>query len=67
MALFEQALAMFNPFGNPLQTPSGKPASKPADELSEELAGQNSHSDIEEMKRQLDQLQKRIETLASKE
>jgi ubiquinone biosynthesis protein UbiJ len=43
------------------------PASKPADELSEELAGQNSHSDIEEMKRQLDQLRKRIETLASKE
>jgi polyhydroxyalkanoate synthesis regulator protein len=67
MALFEQALAMFNPFGNPLQTASGKPASKPADELSEELAGQNSHSDIEKMKRQLDQLWKRIETLASKE
>ena len=67
MALFEQALAMFNPFGNPLQTASGKPASKPADELSEELSGQNSHSDIEEMKRQLDQLRKRIETLASKE
>ena len=67
MALFEQALTMFNPFGNPLQTASGKPASKPADELSEELSGQNSHSDIEEMKRQLDQLQKRIEMLASKE
>jgi polyhydroxyalkanoate synthesis repressor PhaR len=67
MALFEQALAMFNPFGNPLQTPSGKPTGKPTDEPSEELGGQSSHSDIEEMKRQLDQLQKRIETLASKE
>jgi len=65
MALFEQALAMFNPFGNPLQ--SGKPAGKPTDVPSEELAGQNSHSDIEEMKRQLDHLRKRIETLASKE
>jgi polyhydroxyalkanoate synthesis regulator protein len=67
MALFEQALAMFNPFGNPLQTPSGKPAGNPTDETSEELAGQNSNSDIEEMKRQLDQLQKRIEALAPKE
>ena len=67
MALFEQALAMFSPFGNPLQTPSGKAAGKPADEPPEELAGQNSNSDIEEMKRQLDQLRKRIETLASKE
>ena len=66
MALFEQALAMFNPFGNPLQTPSGKPAGKPADEPPEELAGQNSNGDIEDMKRQLDQLRKRIETLASK-
>ena len=67
MALFEQALAMFNPFGNPLQTPSGKPASNPTDEPSEDLAGQNSNSDIEEMKRQLDQLKKRIEALAPKE
>src|SRR5580693_999701 len=67
MALFEQALAMFNPFGNPLQTPSGKPAGNPTDEPSEELAGQNSNSDIEEMKRQLDHLKKRIEALAPKE
>jgi polyhydroxyalkanoate synthesis repressor PhaR len=67
MALFEQALAMFNPFGNPLQTPSGKPASNPTDEPSEDLAGKNSNSDIEEMKRQLDQLKKRIEALAPKE
>ena len=65
MALFEQALAMFS-LGNPLQTPSGKAAGKPADEPPEELAGQNSNSDIEEMKRQLDQLKKRIEALAPK-
>ena len=67
MALFEQALAMFNPFGNPLQTASRKPAGKSTDEPSEELGGQNSNSDIEEMRRQLDQLRKRIETLAPKE
>ncbi|MGH6839855.1 MAG: polyhydroxyalkanoate synthesis repressor PhaR, partial [Methylocella sp.] len=66
MALFEQALAMFNPFGNPLQTPSGKPSAKPTDEPPEEVSEQNSTSDIEEMKRQLDQLRKRIEMLASK-
>jgi polyhydroxyalkanoate synthesis regulator protein len=66
MALFEQALAMFNPFGNPLQAASGMPAGKPTDEQPEELSEQNSTSDIEEMKRQLDQLQKRIEMLASK-
>src|ERR1700730_4162692 len=41
MALFEQALAMFSPFGNPLQTPSGKAAGKPADEPPEELHVQN--------------------------
>lgn len=66
MALFERALAMLNPFGNPLQTPSGKPAGNPTDEPLEEVSKQNSASDIEEMKRQLDQLQKRIEMLASK-
>jgi polyhydroxyalkanoate synthesis repressor PhaR len=67
MALFEQALAMFNPFGNAFQTPSGKPTGKPTDASSEDVAGQNSSSDIEEMKRQLDQLRKRIEALAAKE
>ncbi len=67
MALFEQALAMFNPFGNALKTtPSGKPG-KPTDAPAEGVAGQNSSNDIEEMKRQLDQLRKRIEALASKE
>ncbi len=63
MALFEQALAMFIPFGNSLQTPPGTPASTLVNETPEELAGQNSNNDIEEMKRQLDQLRKRIETL----
>jgi polyhydroxyalkanoate synthesis repressor PhaR len=67
MALFEQALAMFSPFGKPLQTSSEKPAGKSAAEHSEGPAGPHSSSDIDEMKRQLDQLQKRIEALASKE
>jgi polyhydroxyalkanoate synthesis repressor PhaR len=67
MALFEQALVMFNPFGKPLQTSSENPAGKSAAEHSEGPAGPHSGSDIDEMKRQLDQLQKRIEALASKE
>jgi polyhydroxyalkanoate synthesis regulator protein len=67
MALFEQALAMFSPFGNPLQTGSERPADQSASEPLEEAAGQTSKSDIEEMKRQLDQLQKQIESIAAKE
>jgi polyhydroxyalkanoate synthesis repressor PhaR len=63
MALFEQALTMFNPFGKPAAKTTEKPAEGPA----AEAGGQYSKSDIEEMKRQLDQLQKRIEGLASKE
>jgi polyhydroxyalkanoate synthesis repressor PhaR len=67
MVLFEQALAMFSPFGNPLQTPSGKAADKPAAESAEEPGLQNAKNDLDEMKRQLDQLQKQIESFVSKE
>ncbi|HUB65582.1 MAG TPA: polyhydroxyalkanoate synthesis repressor PhaR [Methylocella sp.] len=67
MALFEQALAMFSPFGNPLQAASGKPAEKPADDETDEQAAQNAKSDLDEMKRQLDQLQKQIEAFVAKE
>ena len=70
MVMFEQALAMFSPFGNPLQTQSGKPVDKPAGESPEESAEQASQtakSDLDEMKRQLDQLQKQIELFVSKE
>jgi polyhydroxyalkanoate synthesis repressor PhaR len=67
MALFEQALAMFNPFGTQLTKPSEKPAEKSSDELTAAPSGQTAKSDIEEMKRQLDLLQKRIEGLAAKE
>jgi polyhydroxyalkanoate synthesis repressor PhaR len=67
MVLFEQALAMFSPFANPLQTPSTKAADKPAGESPGETASQNAKSDLDEMKRQLDQLQKQIESFVSKE
>lgn len=71
MALFNQALTMFNPFGNPLQTSSENSESKSEEKLSAEpsdaSAEHKSQTDIEEMKRQLDALQKRIETLVLKE
>jgi polyhydroxyalkanoate synthesis repressor PhaR len=70
MVMFEQALAMFSPFGNPLQTQSGKPTDKPVGESAEETAesaSQTAKSDLDEMKRQLDQLQKQIESFVSKE
>jgi polyhydroxyalkanoate synthesis regulator protein len=67
MALFEQALQMFNPFAKPFAKPSEKPAGKSAEEPAAEPGVQYAKSDIEEMKRQLDQLQQRIEGLASKE
>lgn len=59
MALFTQALTMFSPFVAPVQPQAEKPT--------EDLAEQKSKSDIDEMKRQLDAMQKRIEKLASKE
>jgi len=59
MALFNQALSMFSPFAPPV------PAA--AEQAAEEPAEQTTKSDIEEMKRQLEELQKRIEGIASKE
>ncbi len=67
MALFEQALAMFTPFGKPHQTPPEKPAGLSPGEPLEAAGSQHSGTDIDEMKRQLYELQKRIETLVSKE
>jgi polyhydroxyalkanoate synthesis repressor PhaR len=59
MALFNQALAMFNPFGPTMQASADKPAETECTDLPK--------SDLDEMKRQLDALQKQIEKLASKE
>jgi polyhydroxyalkanoate synthesis repressor PhaR len=59
LALFNQALAMFTPFTAPVGTPE-KPAEEPPSEPS-------ARSDLEGMKHQLQELQKKIEGLASKE
>jgi polyhydroxyalkanoate synthesis repressor PhaR len=59
LALFNQALAMFTPFTAPAGT-SEKPAEEPPSEAS-------ARSDLEGMKHQLQDLQKKIEGLASKE
>jgi polyhydroxyalkanoate synthesis regulator protein len=67
MALFEQALQMFNPFAKPPSRPAEKAPGKIPEESSAPAAGQFAKSDLEEMKRQLDQLQKRIEGLAQRE
>ncbi|PNG25464.1 polyhydroxyalkanoate synthesis repressor PhaR [Methylocella silvestris] len=58
MALFNQALAMFTPFVAPLATPEPLPEAEPAP---------TTKSDIEDMKRQLDEMQKRIEGITHKE
>lgn len=59
LALFNQALAMFTPFTAqappPEKTPAGEPAETPAKD------------DLEGMKHQLQELQRKIEGLASKE
>ncbi len=60
MAIFSQALSMFSPFGTALTTPS---AEKPQEGQAETGA----KSDLDEMKRQLDELQKRLEGLTPKE
>ncbi len=60
MALFSQALGMLSPF-------SSASPSLPAGEKPAELAEPGQKADIEDMKRQLDELQKRIEALKPEE
>jgi len=67
VALFEQALSMFSPFAKPHQPAAETPAESSPGPAAAEESARSSRNDIEEMKRQLDQLQKRIETIASKE
>ncbi len=59
MAIFSQALSMFSPFGSALTTPSEK-----SQETSSEARAK---SDLDEMKRQLGELQKRLDGLTPKE
>jgi polyhydroxyalkanoate synthesis repressor PhaR len=64
MAMFTQALSMFSPFG------VGPTASQPAANSHPEPAvppNEDAKNDIEEMKRQLGELQKRIEGIIPKE
>jgi polyhydroxyalkanoate synthesis repressor PhaR len=59
MAVFRQALAMFNPFGVP-----GVPGDTPA--AAEPAAETTPRSDLDDMKRQLEELNKRIDLLSGK-
>jgi len=62
IAMFNQALGMFNPFVPGAQAPSqGQPAPQPKDEKQDAPAG-----DLDEMKRQLSEMQRQIETLSRK-
>ena len=54
MAMFSQALSMFSPFARATSAPENTSEPEPK-------------SDIEEMKRQLDELQKRLESLSPKD
>jgi polyhydroxyalkanoate synthesis repressor PhaR len=66
MALFNQALAMFSPFVSPLtQTQTPAPGTPPKIEKKESEA--TTKNDIEEMKRQLEEMQKRIAGMTEKE
>jgi len=65
LALFEQAMKMWTPFGTP---PAGdaEPATKPAGEtLAEAARDRSTMTDIEEMKSQLAAMQAKIEKLSS--
>jgi polyhydroxyalkanoate synthesis repressor PhaR len=61
MAMFRQALSMFPPFTPPVAEPpqASPPAAEPA-------PAPRASSDFEDMKRQLDDLQKRLDGLATK-
>ena len=73
MAMFRQALSMFTPF--PAPSPSGEPdAGAPglapesaAAPPPQEPASPQSRSDFDDMKRQLEELQRRVEGLAPKD
>jgi polyhydroxyalkanoate synthesis repressor PhaR len=76
MAMFTQALSMFSPFG--VGTPSTSSTAADPEPVANSHPQANSHAepappvsdsrnDIEEMKRQLGELQKRIEGIAPKE
>ncbi len=59
MVVFRQALSMFNPFG---VVAEGTTAPAPGDET--EVASAKQQSDVDELKRQLDELNKRIDRIS---
>jgi polyhydroxyalkanoate synthesis repressor PhaR len=59
MAVFRQALTMFNPFGV-----TGEGAAAPATEAEGEAA--KKQADVDELKRQMDELNKRIDKISGK-
>jgi len=69
MAMFTQALSMFTPFGVPGGSQLSAAANSRAESQppAEPAPPPDSRNDIEEMKRQLGELQKRIEGIAPKE
>jgi polyhydroxyalkanoate synthesis repressor PhaR len=59
MTLFSQALGMFSPFAGTRAAPAEPETERPPEEIGK--------ADIDEMKRQLEEMQKRIERLATKD
>ncbi|MGJ0391954.1 MAG: polyhydroxyalkanoate synthesis repressor PhaR [Methylocystis sp.] len=63
MAVFRQALTMFNPFGLPTEPVSGAAGSAPEPQECSG-AGNKDAGDVAELRRQLDELNKRIDNLS---
>jgi polyhydroxyalkanoate synthesis repressor PhaR len=64
MAVFRQALAMFNPFGVPGD--ASQAAAAAAEPMATPAAEATPRADLDDMKRQLDELNKRIDQLSGK-
>jgi polyhydroxyalkanoate synthesis repressor PhaR len=62
MAVFRQALTMFNPFGLPAEGVSG--STGPSLDEHEGVAPKEGGADVADLKRQLDELNKRIDSLS---
>ena len=68
IALFSQALTMFNPFGVPVPGAPEAGASGGGEAASAEPAkGEGAKPDLDDMKRQIAEMQRRIESLSRKD
>ena len=61
MALFNQALTMFNPFSPPSQSAAAPESAAPAE------SKRDNNSDLDAMKKQLEEMQKQIDSLSKKD